>query len=181
MTGCFSHSMVSRMIPKMTTFKCKYEVIFMMYSMIEGSPTKLSFQKRNNNVLSYYLYSWMMVSCLFCSWRGPSFWWRERVVGPRVEVKVTEPSTSIAEQKERETAVSSWKFSSWGIWKDSGFSWVKINFVIGSWKPSHSLKLLLGSVGLDRKVMLKTLKLLKVGPERTPTQFQPSKSFKRKK
>lgn len=72
MRGCFSHSMASRMIKKMTTLKFKSEVVFMIYTMTEGSPTKLSFQKGNNNVLSYYLYSWIMVSCLFCSWRGPS-------------------------------------------------------------------------------------------------------------
>lgn len=115
MRGCFSHSMVSRTIPKMTTFKFKSEVIFMMYTMTERSPIKLSFQKRNNNILSYYLYS-----CLFCSWRGP--------VGLGAKVQVTEPSTSTAEQEDRQTAVFPWKFSGWGVWKDSGFSWVKINF-----------------------------------------------------
>lgn len=40
----------------------------------------------------------------------------------RADVQVTEPSTSFAKQEKRETAVSSWKFSSWGIWKDSGFN-----------------------------------------------------------
>lgn len=35
--------------------------------------------------------------------------------------------------------------------------------MVGSWKLSDNLKLLLGSVGLDRKVMLKALKLLQVG------------------
>lgn len=51
--------------------------------------------------------------------------------------------------------------------------------MVGSPKPSHSLKLLLGSEGLDMKVILKAVKLLKVGPERTPDQSGPSKSLKK--
>lgn len=45
--------------------------------------------------------------------------------------------------------------------------------MVGSWKPSHGLKLLLGSVGADTKEMIKALKLLKVGSERSPAQFGP--------
>lgn len=71
--------------------------------------SKLSFQNWSNNVFSYYLYCWM-VSCLSCSWGGPSFWWRGRVVGPRAEGQVTEPSISIAEQEGREAAVCSSNF-----------------------------------------------------------------------
>lgn len=48
---------------------------------------------------------------------------------------------------------------------------------VGSLKPSHSLKLLLGSVDLDVKVMLKALKLQKGGPEKAAAKFGPSKSF----
>lgn len=43
MRGCFPHSVVLRMIPEMT-FKFKSKVIFIMYALTEGSPTKLSFQ-----------------------------------------------------------------------------------------------------------------------------------------
>lgn len=39
MRGYFSHLVVPRTIPEMTTFKVKSEVIFMMYTVIEGSPS----------------------------------------------------------------------------------------------------------------------------------------------
>lgn len=86
--------------------------------MIAGSPTKLSFQNRNNSVFSYYLYSWSVSCPAF----GVALLVEGKVAGPRADVQVTEPSTSIAKQEERKTAESSWKFSNCGIWKDSGFN-----------------------------------------------------------
>lgn len=72
--------------------------------------------------------------------------------------------------------MSSWQFASWGSWKDSRFEAV---WYFNGWfmEANHSLSWV---VGLDGKVVLKALKLLKVSPERTPAQFGPSKSFKRK-
>lgn len=37
MRGCFSHSIVSRRIQETTTFKFKSELIFIMYTVTEGS------------------------------------------------------------------------------------------------------------------------------------------------
>lgn len=72
--------------------------------------------------------------------------------------------------------MSSWQFSFGGSWKDSRFE-VVWNFNGWFMEASHNLN---WTVGLDGKVILKALKLLKVGPERTPAQFGSSKSFKRK-
>lgn len=39
MKGYFSHLVVPRTIREMTTFKVKFEVIFMTYTVTEGSPS----------------------------------------------------------------------------------------------------------------------------------------------
>lgn len=44
MRGYFSQPMVPRMTPEMTTLKFKSEVVFIMHTVIGGSPTKLPFQ-----------------------------------------------------------------------------------------------------------------------------------------
>lgn len=50
MRGCFSYSIVSRTIQEMTTFKFKFEVVFIMYTVIERS---LNCLFRNEATMSF--------------------------------------------------------------------------------------------------------------------------------
>ena len=99
-----------------------------------------------------------MVSRLSCSWG------RGKVVGPRDEGQVPEHSVRITEQEGRQSAMSSWKFS-WGNWKDSEFqAGLNFNGWVMEAKSGHEAPTWI--VGRGRKVMLKALKLLKVGPRK---------------
>lgn len=99
MRSCFSHSMVPRMIPEMITFKFKSKVIFIMCTVTEGSPIKLSFQNWSNTVFSYYLYCWM-VSYLFCSWGDTSGGGEGQLV-PKLRVKLLSPLSVLLNKREK--------------------------------------------------------------------------------
>lgn len=93
--SCFSNWIVPRMIKKMTAFKFKPEVIFIICTVTEGSPTKLSFQNWNNFVFSYGL-CWFPV----CPALGVVLWWRGKVAGPRIEIKFLSTLSALLSRRE---------------------------------------------------------------------------------